>query len=97
MKRHVLIYLAFTGLLLSGIYLIVNPYLVYQLYICVTVNYQTTCHYETVRSFKFPLLVTGVFGTISSIANIIVYTIVTLIVEKRKKRRRSLVYDGDNS
>jgi hypothetical protein len=97
MKGHVLIYLVFVGLLITGIYLIVNPYIEYLLYVCVTVNHQTTCHYETIRSFKFPILVTGVVGTISSIGNIIIYTIVTVTVERRKKRRRSIVDSVNNS
>jgi hypothetical protein len=97
MRHAWLVYLAFIGLLMSGIYLIVNPYVVYQLYICVTVNHQTTCHYETVRSFKFPILVSGVVGTITSVGNIIIYTIVTVVMESRKRRRRSIAEDVNNS
>lgn len=94
MRHAWLVYLAFLGLLMSGIYLIVNPYVEYQLYICVTVNHQTTCHYETIRSFKLPILLSGVVGTITSIGNIIIYTIVTVLMERRKKRRKRIA-DGE--
>ena len=95
--RHVLIYLAFIGLLIAGLVLVANPYVVYILHICVTdINGFTSCSNEVVRSFKFQYLFTGVLGTITAIGNIIAYTIVTIVIRSRKKRRKSIVNDVNN-
>ena len=95
--RHVLIYLAFIGLLIAGLVLVANPYQVYILRVCVTyADGHTSCYNEVVRSFKFPLFFTGVVGTITSIGNIIAYTIVIIVIRSRKKRRNSIVNDVTN-
>ncbi|MHA1885196.1 MAG: hypothetical protein ACW96S_09115 [Promethearchaeota archaeon] len=92
--RHVLIYLAFTGLLIAGLVLIANPYIVSILQICVTyTNGHTSCRNEVIRSFEFSFLYTGVVGTITSIGNIIAYTIVILVLRNRKRRIVSNVND----
>ena len=95
--RHVLIYLAFMGLLIAGLVLVANPYQIYILRVCVTyADGHTSCYNEVVRSFKFPLFFTGVVGTITSIGNIIAYTIVIIVIRSRKKRRNSIVNDVTN-
>ena len=97
MRHGWLVYLALIGSLLCGLYLITNPYIAYRLYICVTENGHTTCHYETVRSYKFQILLIGVMGTITSLGNIIIYTIVTIIMERRKRRKRTTTDTINNS
>lgn len=89
--RHGLIYLALIGLLIPGLVLLANPYVEYLLYVCVTRNGQTTCHTQVVRSFKFPIFFLGVVSTITSIGNILVYTLVIIVMRSRKKRRKSIV------
>jgi hypothetical protein len=92
--RHVLIYLAFTGLLIAGLVLIANPYNVSILRICVTyANGHTSCRNEVTRSFEFSFLYTGFVGTITSIGNIIAYTIVILVLRSRKRGKIKSVND----
>jgi len=86
--RHGLIYLAFIVPLIAGIVLIANPYVEYLLQICVTYgDGHTECRNEVIRSFKLPLLLSGVLSTVTSIVSIVVYTIVILILRSRKKKR----------
>jgi len=79
-------YLFSIGLLITGLVLFFNPYVEYTLLICVTDGYgHTTCYNKVVRSFKFPILFSGVLSIINSSIYIL---IITLIIIKRRLNKR---------
>ena len=85
--RHGLIYLAFIVPLIAGIVLIANPYVEYLLQICVTYgDGHTECRNEVIRSFKLPLLLSGVLSTVTSFFFIVVNKILIIILRSLKKK-----------
>jgi len=82
--RHELFYISSLMILIVGLLLLVSATIEITYLICVTVNGHTTCHNEVVQSFKIEIFMSGVVTIIISITSILVYTLVIIIINRRK-------------
>ena len=92
-----LLYLPFIGVFIAGLAFVSNPYVEKILYGYIRYgDGRVESIYEIIRSFSLPILLMGILLIVTSIANIIVLTIVIFVLRNQKMRRKSIA-DGVNN
>jgi len=84
--RHGLFYISSLIILVAGLLLLLCATIEITYLVCVTVNGHTTCHNEVVQSFEIEIFMSGVVMIIISITSILVYTLVIIIINLRKRK-----------